>query len=63
LTGWYRTGTTYLHNLLASQPNLRVPLFWQLRGRIKDLILSADFDIRLSFIDSCAISPATDNKT
>jgi Sulfotransferase family len=31
ITGWYRTGTTYLHNLLASHPNVRVPLFWELR--------------------------------
>ena len=31
LTGWYRTGTTYLHNLLASHPAVRAPLFWELR--------------------------------
>ncbi|UCD80278.1 MAG: sulfotransferase [Desulfobacterales bacterium] len=31
ITGWYRTGTTYLQNLLASHPNVRVPLFWELR--------------------------------
>jgi len=31
VTGWYRTGTTYLHNLLASHPNLKAPLFWELR--------------------------------
>lgn len=31
ITGWYRTGTTYLHNLLASHPNVRTPLFWELR--------------------------------
>jgi hypothetical protein len=31
ITGWYRTGTTYLQNLLASHPTARVPLFWELR--------------------------------
>lgn len=31
ITGWYRSGTTHLHNLLALQPNLRAPLFWELR--------------------------------
>ena len=31
ITGWYRTGTTHLHNLLASLPNVRIPLFWELR--------------------------------
>jgi len=31
ITGWYRTGSTYLHNLLASHPHLRAPLFWELR--------------------------------
>jgi len=31
ITGWYRTGTTYLHNLLAIHPHLRAPLFWELR--------------------------------
>ncbi len=31
ITGWYRTGTTHLHNLLALHPNLRAPLFWELR--------------------------------
>ncbi len=31
ITGWYRTGTTHLHNLLASHPNVRAPLFWELR--------------------------------
>ena len=31
LTGWYRTGTTHLHNLLASHPAVRAPLFWELR--------------------------------
>lgn len=31
VTGWYRTGTTYLHNLLATLPHLRAPLFWELR--------------------------------
>ena len=31
ITGWYRTGTTHLHNLLASHPDLRAPLFWELR--------------------------------
>jgi hypothetical protein len=31
ITGWYRTGTTHLHNLIASHPNVRAPLFWELR--------------------------------
>jgi hypothetical protein len=31
ITGWYRTGTTYLQNLLASHPNVRAPLYWELR--------------------------------
>jgi hypothetical protein len=31
ITGWYRTGTTHLHNLFALHPNLRAPLFWELR--------------------------------
>ena len=31
ITGWYRTGTTHLHNLFALHPDLRVPLFWELR--------------------------------
>jgi len=31
VTGWYRTGTTYLHNLLASHPKLKAPLYWELR--------------------------------
>lgn len=31
ITGWYRSGTTYLHNLLALHPDARVPLFWELR--------------------------------
>jgi hypothetical protein len=31
ITGWYRTGTTYLHNLLAFHPDARAPLFWELR--------------------------------
>ena len=31
ITGWYRTGSTYLHNLLASHPNMRAPLLWELR--------------------------------
>ena len=31
ITGWYRTGSTYLHNLLASHPHLRAPLLWELR--------------------------------
>jgi hypothetical protein len=30
ITGWYRTGTTHLHNLFALHPNLRAPLFWEL---------------------------------
>ena len=31
ITGWYRTGSTYLHNLLALHPYIRAPLFWELR--------------------------------
>jgi hypothetical protein len=31
ITGWYRSGTTYLHNLLASHPDGRAPQFWELR--------------------------------
>lgn len=31
ITGWYRTGTTRLHNLLAKHSSLRAPLFWELR--------------------------------
>jgi hypothetical protein len=31
IVGWYRTGSTYLHNLLASNPDIRAPLFWELR--------------------------------
>lgn len=31
IIGWYRTGTTHLHNLLANLPNLRAPLLWELR--------------------------------
>jgi len=31
ITGWYRTGTTHLHSLLASHPDLRAPFFWELR--------------------------------
>ena len=31
ITGWYRTGSTYLHNLLASHPHIRAPLLWELR--------------------------------
>ena len=30
VTGWYRCGTTYLHNLLASHPQSRAPLYWEL---------------------------------
>ncbi|MGD9301038.1 MAG: sulfotransferase [Desulfobacterales bacterium] len=30
ITGWYRSGTTYLHNLLATHPQLRAPLYWEL---------------------------------
>jgi len=30
ITGWYRCGTTYLHNLLAAHPQLRAPLYWEL---------------------------------
>ena len=28
--GWYRCGTTYLHNLLATHPQARAPLYWEL---------------------------------
>jgi len=31
ITGWYRSGTTHLHNLLALHPDLRAPHFWELR--------------------------------
>jgi hypothetical protein len=31
ITGWYRSGTTHLHNLVALHPDLRAPLFWELR--------------------------------
>ncbi len=31
ITGWYRSGTTYLHKLLASHPDVRAPQFWELR--------------------------------
>jgi len=31
ITGWYRSGTTHLHNLFALHPDLRAPLFWELR--------------------------------
>jgi hypothetical protein len=31
ITGWYRSGTTHLHNLFALHPRLRAPLFWELR--------------------------------
>jgi len=30
ITGWYRCGTTYLHNLLATHPQSRAPLYWEL---------------------------------
>jgi hypothetical protein len=30
ITGWYRSGTTYLHNLLATHPQSRAPLYWEL---------------------------------
>ena len=30
ITGLFRTGTTYLHNLLASHPQSRAPLYWEL---------------------------------
>ena len=30
ITGWYRCGTTYLHNLLAAHPRSRAPLYWEL---------------------------------
>ncbi|CAB1079608.1 hypothetical protein D1AOALGA4SA_7316, partial [Olavius algarvensis Delta 1 endosymbiont] len=29
ITGWYRSGTTHLHNLLALHPDLRAPHFWE----------------------------------
>ncbi|MCG8433361.1 MAG: hypothetical protein MJA83_04955, partial [Gammaproteobacteria bacterium] len=31
ITGWYRTGTTYLHNLVTDNADVRAPLFWELR--------------------------------
>jgi hypothetical protein len=31
ITGWHRSGTTHLHNLVALHPNLQAPLFWELR--------------------------------
>ena len=31
ITGWYRTGTTHLHNLFALHRDLRAPLLWELR--------------------------------
>jgi len=37
ITGWYRTGTTYFHNLLASHPQMRAPLFWELRHPCPDV--------------------------
>ena len=30
ITGWYRCGTTYLHHLLATHPQSRAPLYWEL---------------------------------
>ena len=30
ITGWYRCGTTYLHNLLAAHPQSRTPRYWEL---------------------------------
>ena len=30
IVGWYRTGTTNLHNLLSLDPNYRVPRCWEL---------------------------------
>jgi len=30
ITGWYRCGTTFLHNLLAAHPQSRAPLYWEL---------------------------------
>ncbi|MGB5749319.1 MAG: sulfotransferase [Desulfobacterales bacterium] len=30
ITGWYRCGTTYLYNLLATHPQSRAPLYWEL---------------------------------
>ena len=30
VTGWYRCGTTYLHNLLATHPQSRAALYWEL---------------------------------
>ncbi len=32
ITGLYRSGTTLLHRLLASSPELQAPLFWELVG-------------------------------
>ena len=37
VTGWYRTGTTYLHNLLAAHPKLKAPLYWELRHPCPDI--------------------------
>lgn len=31
ITGWYRTGSTLLHNLLTETGDFRVPRFWELR--------------------------------
>jgi hypothetical protein len=30
ITGWYRCGTTFLHNILAAHPQSRAPLYWEL---------------------------------
>ena len=39
ITGFFRTGTTFLHNVLAADPNNRVPKAWELSyplGRLGD---------------------------
>jgi len=39
ITGFFRTGTTFLHNVLAADPNNRVPQAWELSyplGRLGD---------------------------
>ena len=37
ITGWYRCGTTYLHNLLATHPQSRAPLYWELMHPCPDV--------------------------
>lgn len=34
VVGWYRTGTTYLHNLLAAAPGNRAPTAWELMSPV-----------------------------